>query len=702
MNRSDRTLPFLHEILVSQLKGVDSSITEKLARLNILTVQDLLLHLPIRYQDRTRITAIAQLKANSEAQIEGTITQVEKHKKSLLCSVADSSGYIYIRFFHFGHTKRPSPFKNGQLIRCYGEATWSRSHHMVMEMNHPEFKIFGACTPPSSLETKLSAIYPSTKGLGQHTLRQLYQQALQLIGSNQCQLPECLPKSIIQQYGLPPIANAIAIIHQPTPDKFHNSIEPIDDRCYLRLIFEELLAHHIIFRTLRDTARKQKAIALTETSNLHDKLKRQLTFDLTRAQCRVHREICHDLEKAVPMLRLVQGDVGSGKTVIAALAILQAIGNGCQAALIAPTEILAEQHLINLSRWLTPMKINIGGLTGRTREKEKQQILQALASGQLDLIMGTHALLEDCVIFKNLSLVVIDEQHRFGVRQRMTMQKKGIKDTLPHQLIMTATPIPRTLAMTLYADLDISIIDELPPGRTPIDTRVMDESHRSRLIQRVGHACLSGRQAYWVCTLIEESETLEHQAAETTTEYLKSALPEVNIGLIHGRMKPSEKNNIMSAFKEGSIQLLVATTVIEVGVDVPNASLMIIENAEKLGLSQLHQLRGRVGRGCTDSYCILLYHHPLSAIAQARLSIMRNSSDGFEIAEKDLTLRGPGEVMGQKQAGMIAFRVACLERDAILLDTIKPLAKKLVKEHPQQCKTITNRWFSSRKQFVSA
>ncbi|HTR01493.1 MAG TPA: ATP-dependent DNA helicase RecG, partial [Candidatus Acidoferrum sp.] len=627
----------LERLPLTQLKGVGPALADKLHALGIHTVLDLLFHLPLRYQDRTRLTPIGALRHGMDVVIEGAIAGcavVFGKRRSLLVKVQDGTGLTNLRFFHFS-TAQKNALVTGARIRCFGEARWGKGG---LELNHPEYQVLSGALPAPMAE-HLTPIYPATEGLQQTRLRKLLEQVLERLAKNQA-LPDYLPPALRQQEKFIPLLDALQLLHQPPPDISLRHLENGQHPAQVRLVFEELLANYLSLRRLRDEAQSQAAPALKETSALSRKLLQALPFKLTGAQQRVSREIARDLAKSVPMLRLVQGDVGSGKTLVAVLACLQAIENGYQASLMAPTEILAEQHFLNLDGWLTPLGIRIGFLSGKIKGKKRNELLQELHSGELQLLVGTHALFQDEVQFQQLGLVVIDEQHRFGVHQRLSLREKGNHHgTWPHQLIMTATPIPRTLTMSAYADLDCSIIDELPPGRTPVNTVLITAQRRGDVIERINAACAQGRQAYWVCTLIEESETLQCQAAEATFAELQQALPKLRIGLIHGRMKPKEKAEIMAAFKSGALQLLVATTVIEVGVDVPNASLMVIENPERLGLAQLHQLRGRVGRGSQESHCLLLYSQPLSETGKLRLGIMRESNDGFFIAEQDLKIR---------------------------------------------------------------
>ena len=690
----------LHEVSVTTLKGVGAALAEKLAKIGIKTLQDLLFHLPLRYQDRTRITPIGSLQFGMDAVIEGQVAGVDvamSRRRSLVCKIKDGTGFITLRFFHFSAAQKNS-LKKGSTVRCFGEPR--RGAH-GLELYHPEYKVLNEDNP-APVEETLTPIYPATEGLTQLRIRGLCQQALKFLNYPEA-LQEWLPEPLRRPHNLWQLTDAVRFLHHPPPDADVFQIMEGLHPAQKRLAFEELLAHHLSLQQIRQRVRKQRGLTLPGTGELVDKFLNNLPFTPTGAQQRVAEEIRKDLSSEAPMLRLVQGDVGSGKTVVAALAALQAVESKSQAALMAPTEILAEQHYNNFHAWLKPLGITVAWLTGKTKGKKRAEQLELIRSGEAEVVVGTHALFQDDVEFRHLALAIIDEQHRFGVHQRLALREKGQNiGAMPHQLIMTATPIPRTLAMSAYADLDLSVIDELPPGRTPVNTIVIGDDRRPQVIERVRAACLEGRQAYWVCTLIEESEALQCQAAEVTAEELQKTLPDLSIGLIHGRMKPAEKAEVMSAFKEGHLHLLVATTVIEVGVDVPNSSLMIIENPERLGLAQLHQLRGRVGRGSVASHCVLMYHPPLSQQSKERLQVMRDSSDGFVIAEKDLELRGPGEVLGTRQTGLVQFKVADLERDKILLESIKSSAEQLLREAPAHAQPLINRWLPQGDRFADA
>lgn len=680
------------------LTGVGPTLAAKLAKCGIHTVQDLLFHLPYRYQDRTRITPIQDLRPNDWAVIAGQIckTEVRPGKRAILtCYIEDKTGIIKLQFFHF-NKQQINALKNCAMIHAFGEV---REFNNQLTMTHPEYQLLAEGEECSVNET-LTPIYPSTHGLTQTRLRQIVQLALKY-GEHELQRLEWMNEQQLHTHHFVHLANAIRLLHTPPPDISIQTLEDGQHPALQRLVFDELLAQRLSMQFARQSRSTLHAPRLQIDATLNQRFISSLPFTLTMAQQRVAQEISHDLMQTKPMLRLVQGDVGAGKTIIAALAALQAIANGQQVAFMAPTDLLSEQHAHNLTNWLNPLGIKILRLSGKMKISARRASFAALADGSCQLIIGTHALFQEEVIFARLGLVIIDEQHRFGVEQRLLLQQKGqLEQLIPHQLLMTATPIPRTLSMTHFAHLDISIIDELPPGRMPIATAVLGQSKREAVIERLQVAIADGRQIYWVCTLIEESEKLQCMAATATAETLKAHLPNARIGLVHGRMKALEKEATMAAFKSGEINLLVATTVIEVGVDVPNASLMIIENAERLGLSQLHQLRGRVGRGSMQSHCILLYQSPLSQQGAERLKIMRATNDGFIIAEKDMELRGAGEVLGTRQTGYRQFKVANLQRDQALLARLPPIAKKLVQESPETARMITQRWLGNFEQFL--
>ncbi|MDM9597989.1 ATP-dependent DNA helicase RecG [Pseudomonas shirazica] len=686
----------LSKVPVTVLKGVGEAMAEKLAKVGLENLQDVLFHLPLRYQDRTRVVPIGQLRPGQDAVIEGVVSGADVtmgKRRSLVVRLGDGSGVLSLRFYHFSNAQKEG-LKRGTHLRCYGEA---RPGASGLEIYHPEYRALNGDEPPPPVEQTLTPIYPSTEGLTQQRLRLLCQQSLGLLGPRS--LPDWLPDELARDYQLAPLDDAIRYLHNPPADADLDELAEGQHWAQHRLAFEELLTHQLSQQRLRESMRSLRAPVLPKAQRLQAQYLANLGFQPTGAQQRVANEIAYDLSQQEPMMRLVQGDVGAGKTVVAALAALQALEAGYQVALMAPTEILAEQHYITFKRWLEPMGIEVAWLAGKLKGKARAAALEQIANGA-PMVVGTHALFQEEVKFKHLALAIIDEQHRFGVQQRLALRKKGVAGELcPHQLIMTATPIPRTLAMSAYADLDTSVLDELPPGRTPVNTVLVADSRRFEVVERVRAACAEGRQAYWVCTLIEESEELTCQAAESTYEELGSALGELRVGLIHGRMKPAEKAEIMAEFKAGNLQLLVATTVIEVGVDVPNASLMIIENPERLGLAQLHQLRGRVGRGSAVSHCVLLYHPPLSQIGRERLGIMRETNDGFIIAEKDLELRGPGEMLGTRQTGLLQFKVADLMRDADLLPAVRDAAQALIARWPEHVSPLLDRWLRHGQQY---
>lgn len=671
------------------IKGVSKALLSKLNKLGIAEPEDLLLHLPIRYVDETRITPIRELRVGDAVQVEGEIIHAEtqyRPRKALICQLQDADGgLLHLRFLHF-YPSQVAALKPGAHIRAYGEP---RPGFFGMEMVHPQ------CRPvrdDAPLSDALTPVYPTTAGLTQPNLRKLVDWTLQHADTG-----ETLPLEILGKLGLPGFAESLHFLHRPPPDARLESLQEHAHEAWRRLAFDELLAQQLSMRRHHARRRTQGAPKLQAKRHLTEALLQGLPFRLTGAQQKVWSEISHDLAQPHPMQRLLQGDVGSGKTIVSALAALQAIENGWQAAIMAPTEILAEQHYRKMVDWLAPLGLNIAWLSGTQARSARTEALEKVESGEAQLAVGTHALFQEQVQFAKLGLAVVDEQHRFGVHQRLALRQKGGQ---PHQLMMSATPIPRTLAMSYYADLDVSVIDELPPGRTPITTKVVSEERREEVLTRVREACRQGRQAYWVCPLIEESEALQLKTALETYEQLTAALPDLRVGLVHGRMKPAEKQAVMQAFSANEIQLLVATTVIEVGVDVPNASLMVIEHAERMGLSQLHQLRGRVGRGSAQSVCILLYAAPLSQTARARLKIIYENTDGFEIARADLALRGPGEFLGVRQSGVPLLRIADLERDADLLDTARNVAELLLRDYPHAAEAHLKRWLRRAEDYV--
>jgi len=681
----------------SSLPGVGPALAETLRKLGIERLQDLWFHLPLRYEDRTRITPIRDLVAGESAQVEGVVEAVEtgfRYRPQLRVALTDAShDTLVLRFFHF-RRQQAQQFAPGLRLRCYGAI---RHGQHGLEMVHPQYR---ALHGDAAVEETLTPVYPITEGLGQQRLRGIIDKAL-------ARLPdaaalELVPPDLLQPLGLMPLRDALLGVHRPAPDADVKALLSGNHPAQQRLAFEELLAHHLSLKHLRAQVRRHRAPALPADPDLRQRFVEALPFGLTRAQQRVGDEIARDLAKRVPMLRLVQGDVGSGKTVVAALAALHAIANGRQTALMAPTELLAEQHLRSFRAWFEPLGIEVVWLAGKVTGRARGRALARLAEGA-PIAIGTHALMQEGVAFTRLGLAVVDEQHRFGVQQRMALRDKGMAaGEAPHQLVLTATPIPRTLAMSAYADLDVSTLDELPPGRTPVRTVAIANTRRGEVIDRIRAACAEGRQAYWVCTLIEDSDQLQAQAAEVAHAQLCAALPDLAVGLVHGRMKPKEKQAAMDAFKDGRTALLVATTVIEVGVDVPEASLMVIENAERLGLAQLHQLRGRVGRGSVASICVLLYQPPLSGLAKQRLETLRETNDGFVIAERDLRLRGPGELLGTRQTGEMGFRVADIVRDAGLMPAVQRVGAALLRGHPALAKRLTARWIGAAARFAEA
>ncbi|MDH3561856.1 MAG: ATP-dependent DNA helicase RecG [Gammaproteobacteria bacterium] len=680
---------------VTALKGVGPKLADKLKRLNLHTVQDVLFHLPLRYQDRTRLMRIGSLRPGREAVVEGEIELADvvfRGRRSLICRVSDGTGHLHLRFFYFNAIQQQN-LARGRRLRLFGLVRFGA---VGLEMIHPEYE-FTDGAQPAPAEENLTPVYPSTTGVHQLSLRKIARQTLE---KHLNKIHDWLPPVVLQELKLPTLTEALALVHQPPP---HTPVELLAEGKHpavRRLAFEELLAHHLSLKRLRAQMQTEKAPVVTGAGELIKQLLAGLPFRLTPAQERVLHEILHDLGQQHPMQRLVQGDVGSGKTIVAALASLGAIESGLQVAVMAPTELLADQHLKNYSGWLEPLGISVVGLSGKLNGRARQNVLEKIVAGRAAIAVGTQALFQEGVEFSDLGLIVVDEQHRFGVHQRLALREKGRRgERRPHQLIMTATPIPRTLAQSLYADLDVSVIDELPPGRQPVETVAIPSARRADVVSRIREACTAGRQVYWVCPLIEESETLELETATDTAEALREAFPDLRLALIHGRLKPLEKEKIMAAFKRGEVQLLVATTVIEVGVDVPNASLMVIENAERLGLSQLHQLRGRIGRGSAESHCVLLYQPPLSEMARARLGAMRETSDGFEIARRDLEMRGPGELLGTRQAGMPQFHIADLLRDRALLEHVQSVAEQVLKEYPERVEPIVRRWRGSAEEY---
>lgn len=688
---------------VTKLTGVGPQLAAKLERVHVHTVQDVLFHLPHRYEDKTTVTPIGALLPEMSSVVIGQIDLAQVvfgRRRSLLVKLSDGTGSLTIRMFHFNRSQEKS-FQRGLWVRAFGEV---RRGAKGLELIHPEYRVT-ADQPEGGLDTTLTPVYPTTDGVSQLLWRKLTDQVLSAGMSGLTELIDrrCLPAEMQKAYEAASLQQALSTLHRPNADLNMVAMQQANSAAHQRLIMEELLAHHFSLRKTKDLRERDRAPVLEPDLDLQQRFLANLGFTLTGAQERVCDEVSADLATKTPTMRLVQGDVGSGKTVVAAAAMLQAVSCRVQTVLMAPTELLAEQHFKTISQWFNALGIEVGWLASKTPAKQKRETLAKLASGELLVAVGTHALIQAAVDYRLLGLVVIDEQHRFGVEQRLALRAKTPKDQVPHQLVMTATPIPRTLAMTFYADLDVSSIDELPPGRKLVETVVIPaETRRDQVIQRVQSACQQGRQVYWVCPLIEESEVLEAQAATDTAEELSQALTGLNVGLVHGRLKPKEKEEVMAAFRTGDLDLLVATTVIEVGVDVPNASLMIIENAERMGLAQLHQLRGRVGRGSEQSFCILLYHTPLSQHAKERLKTLRETNDGFVIAQKDLEIRGAGELLGTRQTGAISFKVADLIRDQHLLPQVEQSANQFLQFTPQHVDALIERWVGSKENYVNA
>ncbi len=687
------------DIPISSLPGVGPSLREKLAARGLLSLQDLWLHLPRNYEDRTALTPIRSLQPGVAAQVEGKVEAIERgfrYRPMLRVAISDDSrGTIVLRFFHF-RAQQVAQFAPGTRVRAYGTP---RPGQHGLEMVHPSYRILG--DGEHALGDALDPVYPDIEGIGPANLRKFIGLALERLPD--AETLELLPRDVRDALQLPSLRDALLTLHRPPRDAGIAALQAGLHPAQRRLALEELLAHQLSLRRQRIALQAEGARPLHGKGKLAERLRKSLPFKLTGAQARVYAQVREDLAQPRPMLRLVQGDVGSGKTVVAAMAALLAVEQRAQAALMAPTELLAEQHFANLRAWLEPLDVRVCWLAGKVTGKARAKAMDEVASGAAQVVVGTHALMQEGVAFHDLALAIVDEQHRFGVHQRLALRDKGKRGHgVPHQLVMTATPIPRTLAMSAYADLDVSAIDELPPGRTPVTTIALASERRPELIERISKACAEGRQAYWVCTIIDESDEVVAQAAQSTFEALQTALPGLRIALVHGRLKAAEKQAAMQAFKRGEIDLLVATTVIEVGVDVPNASLMVIENAERLGLAQLHQLRGRVGRGNAASSCVLLYQQPLSAMARERLDTLRRTNDGFAIAEKDLQLRGPGELLGTRQTGVAAFRLADLVRDADLLPQVHALADQLLRESPDIADRIVDRWVGGAARYASA
>ncbi len=672
----------------SILAAQSPAMRSKLAKLGISSDFDLILHLPLRYVDETHIFPIAHALYGQMVQVEATVVKTEvrfRPRRQLVCLVEDRSGEMYVRLLNF-YPSQQKMLSEGTRVRLLGEL---RLGFLGPEMVHPQIRVVREGVP---LKENLTPVYPTTAGLGQEQLRKLIARAL-----TQCDLQDTLPAELVREYRLASFAESIQYLHQPPPDAPLSELESRQHWAWQRLVFDELLAQQLSMR--RHYARRRSLVApsLPPTNTLTSALLAALPFALTGAQRRAFDEISRDLSARHPMQRLLQGDVGSGKTIVAALACAQALEHGFQAAVMAPTEILAEQHYRKMQEWLSPLGITVAWIAASVPKRAREIMLEQVASGAAQIAVGTHALFQEQVNFARLGLAVVDEQHRFGVEQRLALHNKGVN---PHQLMMSATPIPRTLSMSYYADLDVSVIDELPPGRTPIMTRLIEEARREEVEARVRAACAGGRQAYWVCPLIEESEKLQLQTALDTHARLSATFPDLQVGLVHGRMKAKEKAEAMAAFKAGALNLLVATTVIEVGVDVPNASLMVIEHAERMGLSQLHQLRGRVGRGAAQSACILLYAPPLSEMAKARLKIIYEHTDGFEIARQDLALRGPGEFLGARQSGVAMLKIADIERDQAVLDQARQSAEKLLRAKSAIADMHLARWLARAEQYL--
>jgi len=683
---------------VLTLKGVGPGIAEKLKRLQIYSLQDVLFHLPLRYEDRTRVIPLGALQPGQQALVEGVVEHSEikyggRSRRSLLCHFSDQSGAIVLRFFHFNKSQQQL-LAPGNRLRCFGEIRYG-AHRL--EIIHPEFQRISDGLPPVAVDT-LTPVYPKTEGVHQTLLRKISTQVLEQM-NHQC-MTDWLPESVRKTCLFPDLCESLRQVHRPHKSSNIHALLNLKTTAQQRLIFEELLAHQLSLLKVREQIRRQRAVALPLDQKTLQVFTEQLGFSLTSAQKKVADEILNDLHNNKPMLRLLQGDVGSGKTVVSAIAALAAVDNHFQIAIMIPTEILAEQHLASFQHWFSNYKNSCVLLTGKDKGKNRAAKLELIEQGIAKIIIGTHALFQDDVKFNRLVLLIVDEQHRFGVHQRLALREKGSKaNTMPHQLIMTATPIPRSLAMTAYADLDYSVIDILPEGRKPVTTVVVSDQRRTEVIHRVATACRRGEQAYWVCTLVEESEILQCQAAETTAHMLADELEGLRIGLVHGRMKAGQKQQVITDFRDKKIDLLVATTVIEVGVDVPAASLMVIENAERLGLAQLHQLRGRVGRGSKQSTCVLLYHSPLSRQGQQRLGILRQTGNGFDVAKKDLEIRGPGEVLGTRQTGLIQMRIADIVRDEHWLAEVKKAAEIISRDHPQLIEPLVHRWLGKAERF---
>jgi ATP-dependent DNA helicase RecG len=680
---------------VTMLKGVGARVATLLAKLGVRSIGDLLCLLPQRYEDRTQLQSIGAVRPGDKVLVEGVIDLAEvafRRRRSLLCRVSDGTGSLTLRFFHFNRLQQER-LQKGAHVRCFGEV---RAGPTGIELVHPEYRLVAEAG--TAVEAALTPIYPATEGLHQQRIRQLIDQALARLETST--VPDLLAPALDGQW--PDLRESLQRLHRPPPDADVAAYIAGDTPWQKRLALEELIAHRLSLKTARVARRTDIAPALAIDTHALETFSASLPFALTGAQHRVIAEILADLSRTEPMYRLVQGDVGCGKTVVAAAASIVTAAAGRQVAVMAPTELLAEQHFASFSTWLEPLGVTVAYLVGGQPARQRAAVRADIAGGATQVVVGTHALFQDAVEFADLALVIIDEQHRFGVEQRLQLWQKGASGgRMPHQLVMTATPIPRTLAMTAYADLDCSTIDELPPGRVAVKTVVMQEARRTDIVERIAAHCADGQQAYWVCPLIEESELVDSSAATELERELAEALPQQRIGLVHGRMRATEKERVMRAFKQGEIDVLVATTVIEVGVDVPNATLMIIENAERMGLAQLHQLRGRVGRGQHASSCVLLYKPPLNAIAKERLGVMRQTTDGFEIAQRDLQLRGAGELLGTKQTGAMRFRIADLMRDAALLPEVIRVSDALLEEDVRCARQLVARWIRSGREYAN-
>jgi ATP-dependent DNA helicase RecG len=695
VNQAAKVSPPRRLTALTELRGVGPALAEKLHRLGVHKPEDLLFVLPYRYEDRTQIRPLGTLQAGERAVIEAEIELTEvvyRRRRQMMCRVSDGTGSLTLRFFYFSRAQQQG-LARGLTVRCYGEV---RKGPAGLEMVHPEYRILRETS--SELEEHLTPIYPTTEGVQQGRLRNLIGQVLEQCDAS---LPDYLPAELLKNTDLPPLHEAVRLLHRPPPDASLDKLLAGTHPAQQRLAMEEILAHHLSLRQIRQRAERLRApVMITGENDLCSRFVADLAFELTGDQATTLEVVREDLRKAHPMMRLVQGDVGCGKTVVAAAAALHAVDAGFQVAIMAPTELLAEQHRDNIQAWFRPLGVEVAWLSGALRAKQRRETYAAIAEGDAQVIIGTHALFQEGLDYRRLGLVIVDEQHRFGVHQRLSLMEKGASGgERPHQLVMTATPIPRTLAMTMYADLDVSVIREMPPGRQSIQTVALPDSRRGEVVERVRAACSEDQRVYWVCPLIEESEALQFQDAESTFAMLQESLTGISVGLIHGRMKNDEKERVMKAFAEGELQVLVATTVIEVGVDVPEATLMIIENAERMGLAQLHQLRGRVGRGERKSVCVLLYRAPLSRLATERVGVMRETGDGFVIAQKDLELRGPGEVLGKRQTGLMQMRVADLIRDAELLPQIQAVAQELLRDHPGAAEHIMQRWIGAAGEY---